>query len=367
MPEPTDRRYGPAPLPQPRGPLSTAVVAALRQPPHDLPAEFGADLRTVDPLTDEDLQLTLFLCYELHYRGWRGVDEDWEWQPSLLALRARAEAPFEAALRELVGPVPAVPPGGVPAALADVVAADDGPSLSAALQRRADLTQFREFVTHRSVYHLREADPHSWALPRLGGPAKAALVEIQADEYGNGRLDRMHAELFRRTLGRLGLDTGYGAYLDVVPAVTLATNNVMSLFGMHRRLRGALLGHLAAYEMTSSLPNRRYGNGLRRLGLDEVATGFYDEHVEADAVHEQIAANDLCGGLVRVEPQLAGDVLFGAAAALAVDRLFAAHVLDSWAAGRSSLRDSSPTPALSRSVPASPSGATTVRALPAVA
>ncbi|MEK8105100.1 iron-containing redox enzyme family protein [Micromonospora sp. M12] len=118
-------------------------------------------------------------------------------------------------------------------------------------------------------------------------------MEIQTDEYGNGRLDRMHAELFRCTLDRLGLDTAYAAHLDAVPAVTLATNNLMSLLGLHRRLRGALLGHLAAFEMTSSLPNRRYGNGLRRLGFDEVATRFYDEHVEADAVHEQIAAHDM--------------------------------------------------------------------------
>ncbi|MGW4500361.1 iron-containing redox enzyme family protein [Micromonospora sp. NPDC004336] len=338
MSEPTDRRYGPARLPEPRGPVSAALLDALRRAPHDLPAGLGAGLDPADPLTDEDLQLTLFCCYELHYRGWRGVDDDWEWQPSLLALRARAERVFEAAVRALVGPLPAVLPGGVPAALADVVAADDGPSLAGHLQRRATLGQFREFVTHRSVYHLREADPHSWALPRLGGPAKAALVEIQMDEYGNGRLDRMHAELFRVTMDRLGLDTGYAAHLDAVPAVTLATNNLMSLFGLHRRWRGALLGHLAAYEMTSSLPNRRYGNGLRRLGLDEVATRFYDEHVEADAVHEQIAAHDLCGGLVRVEPGLAPDVLFGAAAALAVDRLFAAHLLDAWAAGGSSLR-----------------------------
>ncbi|MFD6568016.1 iron-containing redox enzyme family protein [Micromonospora profundi] len=344
MSEPVDRRYGPAPLPQPRGPLSAAVTGALRGTPHDLPSALGADLDPADPFTDEDLQLTLFLCYELHYRGWRGVDEGWEWQPTLLALRARAERPFEAALRRLVGSPP-VPPGGVAAALAELVEADDGPPLARTLQRHADLAQFREFVAHRSVYHLREADPHSWALPRLGGPAKAALVEIQADEYGNGRLERMHAELFRRTLGRLGMDTDYGAHLDAVPAVTLATNNLMSLFGLHRRLRGALLGHLAAFEMTSSLPNRRYGNGLRRLGLDEVATGFYDEHVEADAVHEQIAAHDLCGGLVRAEPALAGDVLFGAAAALAVDRLFAAHLLDSWAAGRSSLRSPAPPPA----------------------
>ncbi|MFY1593452.1 iron-containing redox enzyme family protein [Micromonospora sp. WMMD737] len=338
MSEAPDRRYGPAPLPQPRGPVSAALLDALRRAPHDLPAGLGAGLETADALTDEDLQLTLFCCYELHYRGWQGVDEDWEWQPSLLALRAYAERHFEAAVRGLVGPLPAALPGGVPAALADVVAADDGPSLAGHLQRRASLAQFREFVTHRSIYHLREADPHSWALPRLGGPAKAALVEIQMDEYGNGRLDRMHAELFRVTLAELGLDTGYAAHLDAVPAVTLATNNLMSLFGLHRRLRGALLGHLAAYEMTSSLPNRRYGNGLRRLGLGEAATRFYDEHVEADAVHEQIAAYDLCGGLVRVEPALAPDVIFGAAAALAVDRLFAAHLLDAWTAGRTSLR-----------------------------
>ncbi|MCZ7437971.1 iron-containing redox enzyme family protein [Micromonospora sp. WMMC241] len=335
----TDRRYGPAPLPAARGPVSAALLTALRGSPGELPAGLGDGFATVaEPLTDEDLQLTLFLCYELHYRGWRDVAEEWEWEQSLLALRARAERPFEAALRGLAGPLPAVLPAALPATLTDLVAADDGPPLAGTLQRRADLEQFREFVTHRSIYHLREADPHSWALPRLGGPAKAALVEIQMDEYGNGRLDLMHAELFRATMDRLGLDTGYAAHLDRVPAVTLAINNLMSLFGLHRRLRGALLGHLAAYEMTSSLPNRRYGNGLRRLGFDAVATRFYDEHVEADAVHEQIAAYDMCGGLVRAEPALAGDVLFGAAAGLALDRLFAGHVLSAWSAGESSLR-----------------------------
>ncbi|MEU4567795.1 iron-containing redox enzyme family protein [Micromonospora sp. NPDC023956] len=329
--------HGPAPLPRARGPVSAALVAAWREPPHDLPAHLDCD--AVDPLTDEDLQLSLFLCYELHYRGWAGVDEEWEWQPSLLALRARLERRFEAALRRLVGPLPAVvEPAALPAALVALTRADDGPSLAATLHRRATLAQFREFVTHRSIYHLKEADPHSWAIPRLGGAVKAALVEIQADEYGGGRPERMHAELFRLTLDRLDLDTGYAAHLDAVPAVTLATTNVISLFGLHRRLRGALVGHLAAFEMTSSLPNRRYGNGLRRLGFDEVATRFYDEHVEADAVHEQIAVHDLCGGLVRAEPARAADVLFGAAACLAVDRLFATHLLTNWTAGRSSLR-----------------------------
>ncbi len=328
-------------LPAPRGPVSGAVVAALGQGPHDLPAALADGLSGgtgAGVLYDEDLQLTLFTCYELHYRGWDGVDERWEWQPSLLRLRAAAEDRFEAALRGLAGPGEPVAPDGVPRALVALTAADDGPSLSGYLRRRASLQQFREFVAHRSVYHLREADPHTWAIPRLAGRAKAALVEIQIDEYGGGRPERMHQELFRTTMDRLGLDTTYGAYVEAVPAITLATNNMMSLFGLHRRLRGALLGQLAAFEMTSSLPNRAYGNGLRRLGGDRDATRFYDEHVEADAVHEQIAAYDLCGSFCAAEPEATPEVLFGARAGLALDARWAGHVLSCWDAGDSSLR-----------------------------
>ncbi|MGW4465061.1 iron-containing redox enzyme family protein [Micromonospora sp. NPDC004704] len=329
-------------LPQPRGPLSRAVIDALAGEPGTLPVDLAgrwpAGEACHDALRDEDLQVLLFTCYELHYRGWDGVDDRWEWDPSLLAARNAAEDRFERSVRRLVGPVPALRPQEIPQALAGLVAADDGPPLSTELKRRASLDQFREFVVHRSVYHFREADPHTWAIPRLGGPAKAALIEIQIDEYGGGQLSRMHAELFRNTAHWLDLDTEYGAHVDAVPAVTLATNNLMSLFGLHRRWRGALLGHLAALEMTSSLPNRRYGDGLRRLGGTPEATRFYDEHVEADAVHEQIAAHDMCGAFATAEPDRAADVWFGAASVLAVERAFGMHLLDSWAAGHSSLR-----------------------------
>ena len=115
---------------------------------------------------------------------------------------------------------------------------------------------------HRSAYQLKEADPHSWAIPRLFGAPKAAMVEIQADEYGGGRPEWIHAELFARAMRSLGLDPTYGAYLDLIPGITLATVNLMSLFGLHRRWRGAIVGHLALFEMTSSIPNRRCGDGL---------------------------------------------------------------------------------------------------------
>jgi hypothetical protein len=115
--------------------------------------------------------------------------------------------------------------------------------------------------------------------------------------------------------------------------------NLMSLCGLHRRLRGALVGHLALFEMSSSIPNRRYARGLRRLGFDsEAATAFFDEHVEADAVHENLAAVDLAGGLARQEPELAGQILWGARAMLALDDRWARHLMGAWEAGRSSLR-----------------------------
>ena len=219
---------------------------------------------------------------------------------------------------------------------------DSGPSVSRFVARKASLEQLKEFLAHKSIYQLKEADPHTWAIPRLSGRAKAALVEIQADEYGGGRPDRMHSALFARTMRGLGMDDSYGAYVNAVPAVSLAAVNLMSLCGLNRRLRGAITGHLAIYEMTSSHPNRFYGNGFRRHGFGTDVTHYFDEHVEADAVHEQIAGRDLAGGLVEAEPALLDDVLFGATAVMAIDARLSAHLLDSWENGRSSLRAAAP-------------------------
>jgi hypothetical protein len=248
------------------------------------------------------------------------------------------ETEFLGALRDAV-PAPApVAATETDLALRAIIDADESPSLSSHVERHATLEEVLEFFVHRSPYQLKEADPHSFAIPRLSGPPKAALVEIQADEYGGGVAERIHAELFARAMDAVGLDSRYGAYVEHVPGLTLATTNLMSLFGLHRRWRGAAIGHLALFEMSSSVPNRRYANGLRRLGFGEDATRFFDEHVEADAVHESIAAVDLAGGLVRQEPALASDLLWGASTLVELDARFARHVLGAWEAGESSLR-----------------------------
>jgi Iron-containing redox enzyme len=343
--------------PRPRGSLSSALDAVLVEEPGSGGAELSclahaAVARADDVLHDDDVQVSLTMLYELHYTGLDGVDDRWEWDPTLIGVRGILEETFERRLRALV---PADTPAGTPANTADapadagnagtpiarrlreVVEADDGPPMSRFLERTATVDQWREFLVHRGTYQLKEADPHAFGIPRIGGRAKVALAEIEADEYGSGRPERMHAALFAQTMRELGLDGTIGSTVDLVPAITLAHSNAMSLFGLHRRLRGAILGHLAAFEMTSSVPNRRYANGLRRLGFGEAAWDYFDEHVEADAVHEQIAAHDMAGGLVEAEPQLVGDLLFGARVALALDALVSGHMLACWQEGRSSL------------------------------
>lgn len=345
--------------PAARGPVSDALLTVLAGGPDGAAEDLELLYRlaatqlaeTTDIIGDDDLQLALFCLYELHYTGLDGVPDQWEWEPDLLRVRRLLEDPFEAALRlaaaEAAQDLDLPSDAGLTSdQVADVLfglaASDTGPSVSRYVARKASLQQLKEFLVHKSIYQLKEADPHTWAIPRLQGRAKAALVEIQADEYGGGRPDRMHSALFARTMRGLDLDDSYGEYVDAVPAVSLAAVNLMSLCGLNRRLRGAITGHLAIYEMTSSQPNRFYGNGFRRHGFDADVTHYFDEHVEADAVHEQIAGRDLAGGLVEAEPHLLGDVLFGATAVMAIDGRMSAHLLGCWENGESSLRAALP-------------------------
>jgi Iron-containing redox enzyme len=259
----------------------------------------------VDALSDDDLHLALYCCYELHYRGLAGVDPEWEWDPALLGFRAELEGALLRRLHDEIGPSACL--GDVGSALDELIAAASGPSLS------------------------------TFAIPRLWGEAKAAMVEIQYDEYGSGRAAGMHSTLFADTMTNLGLDSTYGAYLDKLPGPTLATVNLASLFGLHRRWRAALVGHLAVFEMTSIAPMKRYSRTLARLGIGPEGRRFYDAHVAADARHGVIARDRMVAGAIESEPYLRDDLLFGAAAVLLVEERFARHLLEAWATGRSSL------------------------------
>jgi len=320
-------------LPWPRGPLSASVIAALLRQPGTLGVT--PPVSEIDALNDDDFALALYLCYELHYRA--GTDAGWEWDLDLLKFRAELERVFEDRLRDEVVDIKTRFPIEVVSVLEELIRAPSGPSLSAYLLESGTLGQLREFCIHRSAYQLKEADPHTFGIPRLTGEAKAAMVEIQYEEYGSGDAASMHSTLFGNTMDALGLDSSYGSYVEVLPSTTLATVNLVSMFALHRRWRAALVGHLAVFEMTSVEPMGRYSNALARFGIGPEGRRFYDVHVTADERHALIARDKMVAGLIRAEPELSADLLFGAAAVLMLEQRFASHLLDAWADNRSSL------------------------------
>ncbi|WPB95472.1 iron-containing redox enzyme family protein [Streptomyces malaysiensis] len=321
------------PLPTARGEVSGALLDALVREPGGATPPGGRSLRAADPYGD-DAQLALYVCYELHYQGFSGVDDVWEWDPDLLRARQVLERRFLDALRS-----EATAHDDPQAALAGLlVESADGAGVSHHLRDEGELWQMREYIAHRSLYQLKEADPHVWVVPRLRGRAKAAMAAVEYDEFGAGRGERVHAELFAELMTDLALDPTYNHYLNATSARMLAVVNMMSLLGLHRALRGALVGHFATVEITSSPASDRLAQALRRLGAGEAAVFFYTEHVEADAVHEQVVRHGVIDGLLTCEPALAKDVAFGVDATVLLEDRFAEEVLGAWREGRSALR-----------------------------
>ena len=324
-------------LPLAVGPLSSAVIDTLargRPALHSRP--INVPVCEADPY-GLDLQLALYTCYELHYRGFAGVNPRWEWNPALLHARGRLEDAFLSAVHHDLGEI------GTDETAADAMEAlsvepVDATGPSYYLRGTGTWEQMREYFVHRSLYHLKEADPHAFAIPRLIGQAKASFVAVEFDEYGAGRGARVHQQLFADLMDAAGLNSTYLAYVDDVAADALASVNLMSLFGLHREFRGAAIGHFASTEITSPPGARRLVEALERMGAPEPCMDFYREHIEADAVHEQVVRTDVVGDLVAREPHLERDVVFGIRARDVVEDRLADHVMACWRADHSSLR-----------------------------
>ena len=318
--------------PQPRGPVSAAVREALISESGDEFLRVPLQEELEDILGDDDLQLALWMLYEQSYRAFEGA-HDHEWDPAAVAVRRRLEQPFEKQLRKATATsvADAVDTSDhIVSQIEHTISQTSGPELARFLHREATRDQMLDFLAQRSIYHLKESDPHSFVLGRVGGPAKVALAELLYDEFGASRPERLHSHLYAVALDAAGLDSGFGAYIERVPASTLAVNNLMSLLGLSHRLRGAALGHLAAFESTSSVPCRRIAAGIERVGLPDATAAYFHEHVEADAAHEQVVLHDICGRFVETEPAQRAEVLFGVAACLYLDGLAAEDLLDAW-------------------------------------
>lgn len=195
-------------LPAPRGHMSAALITALADVPPARPALLVSG-GTRETWLDDDLQLSLWICYELRMRGFDDVHPLWEDHPALVQFHAALESRWEQGLRSL-------PESTQPAALS-------GEGLA-------------ELRKHQAFWRPRRE-------------MREALRDIHGDAYG-ARDERTHSVLFTVTLR----DLDCGAGVDEMPAPTLALANALSLFGLHQRLVGALVGFLTAVDTIGGDP-----------------------------------------------------------------------------------------------------------------
>ena len=206
------RGAAPAPPagPAQRGRPERAAAASRSSFDHRLAANGG------DPLADDDLQLALFTyCKQpcRYVRGRRsrgGVAAVAAGRPAVTrgALRAGAARGGHGARRR-----PRSRSRRPCGRWSPPTRRPRSPGHSSVTRRPS---RYSEFLIHRSTYQLKEADPHSWAVPRLAGRPKEALVEVQADEYGGGAAGRCTPPC-RAFVRALGLDDRYGASSTRLP------------------------------------------------------------------------------------------------------------------------------------------------------
>ena len=244
-------------LPQPRGPVSEALFAGLRS--RRTRARPAGRRRSI-PRISSSRCTAATSCTTA---GSRASTTRGSGSRRCSRSARELERRFEAELLELVGP-----PGRAAGPARDRRAA----ARADAGRRRAvglDLHRARGDAPSRCSSSWSTARPTSSRRPtRTRGRCRGCRASrrrrwsrCRPTSTATGAPEDIHAELFARAMDAVGLDSTYGAYLDQIPGVTLATVNLMSLFGLHRRLRGAIVGHLALFEMTSSVPNRRYASG----------------------------------------------------------------------------------------------------------
>ena len=208
------------------------------------------------------------LCHGSTTAGSTRSTTRWEWEPSLIGFRAELERAILGRLIAELGPPRPVRPGEVPRPIFAAVDADEGPPLSRYLETPGD---------PRAVPRVRRP---SLGLPAEGGRSAHLCdpADRRAGEGGDGRdpgrrvrrrrCERMHSRLFAETMLALGLDSTYGAYVGRLPGddpgdgqPDLAVRAAPALARRARRPPRGLRDQLAAS------PNRRYANGLRRLGF----------------------------------------------------------------------------------------------------
>jgi hypothetical protein len=339
--------------------LDAAVAAALADPDleervardpgyaEELVARAGALAANAftggDRARLDEAHRTLYLLYAQDAWSPVGAPRQNQHDPTMAAVLRALERGFEASLaRHRLPEAPPEDPEAFCAWLSDLALERElvpPTGMGDLLREAATLEQMREIVAQRSLFFLKEPDPWAMVVPSLRGEAKAGLLDLLMDEYGWGRYEHMHSTVYETLMRRLGLDTGFDAYLDRAAPEFLAVLNYQAMLARHRRLCRRMYGYIYLVEADSPRSMENYLAAYRRLGVeDEDVLRFYELHVTADEGHQDVALREVILPVVREQPDAREDIARGVLEGVHLHAGFSAHLASAFRAGRSSLR-----------------------------
>lgn len=204
-------------------------------------------------------------------------------------------------------------------------AAED-PQWTHFIRDEAPIETMKRIVAQRSLFYLREPDPWIYAVPTLRGISKAGLIDLLLDEYGWGKLERMHSSVYARLMRALDLESERDHYEADTSWEYLATLNHQWMCALDGSLSRRLLGTIYLTEAGSPDAMRNYLAAWDRLGVDDPEVlEFYELHVEADENHSEVALREVVIPVCELEgPETAIEVATGIFDARALEADFAA-------------------------------------------
>lgn len=189
---------------------------------------------------------------------------------------------------------------------------DPAPGWREFIREEATLADMERVVADRSLFFLREPDPWIFAVPSLTGISKAGMVDLLLDEYGWGKLERMHSTIYAGVMEQLGLNTELDHYFDQAPWQYIATLNLQWMYALTPGDRNGLVGTIYLTEAESPAAMANYLAAWERLGVAvDSITGFYQLHIAADEDHRRVALEEIVVPICRADPDAVFEVATG--------------------------------------------------------
>lgn len=240
-----------------------------------------------------------------HYRNERSVYLQW--------VRDRIESAWQAwELAQIDGE--SFKQADVPQVLTASAEADLDPPVTENkrfLREEMDREGYRQLLAIASLDGLVEASRMCSILAGASNEVQCTLIRVLLEEYGNGRLSRKHSTFFAKMMAELNLNTQPEGYFDLAPWELLASINHNFLLTECKRHFLRYNGGLTYFEIAGPAIYTDYLMAAQRLGLSEVASGYWELHIREDERHGQWMLREVALPLAERYPENAWELVLG--------------------------------------------------------